>query len=129
MVSTHKDARWRSNKTGYLTGEEKKFAPQNPNLGTWINKDHKMKSWLIDSMSQSLMQRFIRLPTTNEIQEAISKIFYDGLDETCIFLSGLDSKFDQGEFLDLLFKGKALVKKMCYNKWWRIGVYEVRENG
>jgi hypothetical protein len=36
-------------------------------------------------MSPALMQRFIRLCTTKEIWEAVSKTFYDGSDETCIF--------------------------------------------
>ena len=31
------------------------------------------------------MQRFIRLPTTKDIWEVVSKTFYDGTDETCIF--------------------------------------------
>ena len=55
------------NKTGYLTGETKKPTPGDPNLGTWITKNHKVKNWLIDSMSPSLKQRFIRLPTTKDI--------------------------------------------------------------
>ncbi|KAA8517189.1 hypothetical protein F0562_017484 [Nyssa sinensis] len=73
------------NKAGYLTGETKKSLPGDPNLGTWITENHKVKSWPIDSMSPSLMQRFIRLPTTKEIWEAVSKTFYDGSDETYIF--------------------------------------------
>jgi hypothetical protein len=36
-------------------------------------------------MNQSLMQRFIRLPTAKEIWEAVSKTFNNGPDETCIF--------------------------------------------
>ncbi|KAJ0113752.1 hypothetical protein Patl1_02117 [Pistacia atlantica] len=63
----------------------KKPAPGDPTLGSWITENHRVKSWLIDSMSPSLMQRFIRLPTTRDIWEAVSKTFYDGTDETCIF--------------------------------------------
>jgi hypothetical protein len=44
-----------------------------------------VKSWLIDSMSPLLMQRFIRLSTAKEIWEAVSKTFYDGSDETRLF--------------------------------------------
>ncbi|KAL9432699.1 hypothetical protein AB3S75_027676 [Citrus x aurantiifolia] len=73
------------NKAGYLTGETKKPAPGDPNLGSWITENQRVKSWLIDSMSPSLMQRFIRLLTTKDIWEAVSKTFYDGTDETCIF--------------------------------------------
>jgi hypothetical protein len=73
------------NKGGYLTGETKKPALGDPNLGSWITENHKVRSWLIDSMSPSLMQRFIRLPTAHEIWDAVSKTFYDGSDETCLF--------------------------------------------
>ena len=73
------------NKAGYLIGERKKPTPGDPNLGTWITENHKVKSWLIDSMSPLLMQHFIRLPTAKDIWEAVSKTFCDGSDETCIF--------------------------------------------
>jgi hypothetical protein len=73
------------NKAGYLIGERKKPTPGDPDLGTWITENHKVKSWLIDSMSPLLMQHFIRLPTAKDIWEAVSKTFYDGSDETCIF--------------------------------------------
>lgn len=51
------------NKARYLTGATKKPAPEHPNFGTWITDNQRVKSWLIDSMSPSLIQRFIRLPT------------------------------------------------------------------
>ena len=73
------------NKIGYLTGEAKKPAPEDPMFSTWITESQKVKSWLIDSMSPLLMQRFIRLPTAKEIWEAVSKTFYDGSDETRLF--------------------------------------------
>ncbi|KAF2312261.1 hypothetical protein GH714_029499 [Hevea brasiliensis] len=73
------------NKAGYLTGETKKPPPEDPNFGMWITENHRVKSWLIDSMSPSLMQRFIRLSTANEIWEAVSRTFYDGSDETRLF--------------------------------------------
>ena len=56
-----------------------------PNHGAWITENQRVKSWLIDSMSPSLMQRFIRLSTTKEIWEVVSKTSYDGSDENCIF--------------------------------------------
>ncbi|KAF2286069.1 hypothetical protein GH714_010150 [Hevea brasiliensis] len=74
-----------SNKAGYLTRETKKPPPEDPNFGTWITENHGVKSWLIDSMSPSLMQRFIRLSTANEIWEAVSRTFYDGSNEARLF--------------------------------------------
>nr|GEX72935.1 hypothetical protein [Tanacetum cinerariifolium] len=112
-----------------ITRTTKKPDSKDPNYGTWVTKNQKVKSWLIDSMSPSLMQRFIRLPTTNEIWEAVKKPSMMGLmkleidhrsasqEETVqgvigshsamttlrvhIFLSGLDSEFYQvrGEIL------------------------------
>jgi len=73
------------NKTGYLTGAAKKPEPEDPMFATWITESQKVKSWLIDSMSPLLMQRFIRLSTAKEIWEAVSKTFYDGSDETRLF--------------------------------------------
>jgi hypothetical protein len=73
------------NKTGYLTGAVKKPEPEDPMFATWITESQKVKSWLIDSMSPLLMQRFIRLSTAKEIWEAVSKTFYDGSDETRLF--------------------------------------------
>ena len=73
------------NKAGYLIGETKKPEYGDPILRAWITENQRVKSWLIDSMSPSLMQRFIRLSTSKEIWEAVSEMFYDGSDETCIF--------------------------------------------
>ncbi|GKA47668.1 putative RNA-directed DNA polymerase [Tanacetum coccineum] len=44
-----------------------------------------VKSWLIDSMSPTLIPRFIRLKTAKEIWDAVAKTFYDGTDETQLF--------------------------------------------
>ncbi|XP_049398982.1 uncharacterized protein LOC125862902 [Solanum stenotomum] len=73
------------NKVGYLTSELTKPSSTNPTYGTWIIENHKVRSWLIDSMSPHLMQRFIRLATAQEIWEGASKTFYDGSDETRLF--------------------------------------------
>ena len=54
-------------------------------IETWTTENNKVKSWLIDSMSPTLMQRFIRLKNASEIWEAVSKTFYDGSDETLLF--------------------------------------------
>ncbi|KAJ8768201.1 hypothetical protein K2173_021141 [Erythroxylum novogranatense] len=63
------------NKIGYLIGEMVKPAKNDSSYATW----------LIDSMSPHLMQRFIRLATAKEIWEAFVKTIYDGSDETCLF--------------------------------------------
>ena len=73
------------NKYGFLTGATPKPPAGDKKLETWLIDNNRVKSWLIDSMSPTLMQRFIRLQTAKEIWDAVSKTFYDGLDETQLF--------------------------------------------
>ncbi|XP_073105174.1 uncharacterized protein [Elaeis guineensis] len=73
------------NKAGYLIGEMKKPAPEDPNYGAWITENYRIKSWLIDSTSPTLMQQFIHLSIAKEIWEAVLKTFYNGSDETRLF--------------------------------------------
>ena len=47
------------NKGGFLTGATVKPEISDPYLESWIIENHRVKSWLIDSMTTSLMQRFI----------------------------------------------------------------------
>lgn len=73
------------NKLGYLTGSSIKPTTNEKAIETWTTENNKVKSWLIDSMSPTLMRRFIRLKTAAEIWDAVSKTFYDGTDETQLF--------------------------------------------
>ena len=70
------------NKSGFITGTTFKPPTRDKVLETWLIDNSQVKSWLIDSMSPMLMQRFIRLQTTKEIWDAISKNFYDESNET-----------------------------------------------
>nr|KYP51655.1 hypothetical protein KK1_026539 [Cajanus cajan] len=49
------------NKSGYLTGATKKPSTDDPTYDNWVTENKRVKSWLIDSMSPPLMQRFIYL--------------------------------------------------------------------
>ena len=74
------------NKSGFITGKTPK--PTNCDekaLEAWLIDNNRVKSWLIDSMSPSLIRRFIRLQTAAEIWEAVGKTFFDGTDETQLF--------------------------------------------
>ena len=70
LMEMHIDIR---NKAGYLIEEAKKPIPEDPFFATWITKNQKVQSWLIDSMSPLLMHRFFHLSTTKEIWEVVSK--------------------------------------------------------
>ncbi|XP_061338913.1 uncharacterized protein LOC133285667 [Gastrolobium bilobum] len=73
------------NKSGYLTGATVKPPTTDPHYDTWITENKKVKRWLIESMTLSLMQRFIRLESAREIWDAALRTFYDGSDDTCLF--------------------------------------------
>ncbi|XP_061338432.1 uncharacterized protein LOC133285237 [Gastrolobium bilobum] len=73
------------NKSGFLTGTTTKPATTDPTYESWITDNKRVKSWLIDSMTPQLMQRFIRLDSAHEIWDAARRTFYDGSDETCLF--------------------------------------------
>ena len=51
----------------------------------WYSDNQKVKRWLLMSMSPEIMKRYIRLPTTQDIWKALSKVFYDGMDELRAF--------------------------------------------
>ncbi|KAK9924141.1 hypothetical protein M0R45_032528 [Rubus argutus] len=72
-------------KVGYLTGAKAEPAMNSAEYEAWATDNEKVKSWLIDSMESSLMNRYIRLPTAKDIWEAVEKTFYDDSDETRIF--------------------------------------------
>ena len=74
------------NKSGFITGKTPK--PTNgdkKDLEAWLIDNNRVKSWLIDSMTPSLIRRFIRLQTAAKIWEAVGKTFFDGSDKTQLF--------------------------------------------
>ena len=73
------------NKFGFLTSTTSKPHAVDKALETWLIDNSRVKSWLIDSMSPTLMQRFIRFQTAKEIWDVVSKTFYDGSYETQLF--------------------------------------------
>ena len=73
------------NKYDFITGTTSKPPAGDKVLETWLVENNRVKSWLIDSMSPALMQRFISLQTAKKIWDVVSKTFYDGSDETQLF--------------------------------------------
>ena len=64
------------NKVGYLTRVVAKPAINDPNYDIWITENHRVKSWLIKSMSPHLIQRFIHLVTGREIWGSIKDLLW-----------------------------------------------------
>ncbi|KAL5741679.1 hypothetical protein ACOSP7_028411 [Xanthoceras sorbifolium] len=44
----------------------------------WYTENQKVKRWLLMSMSPDIMKQYLRLPTAQEIWNALFKAFYDG---------------------------------------------------
>ncbi|KAL6184368.1 hypothetical protein ACLB2K_045770 [Fragaria x ananassa] len=67
-------------KVGYLT--RAKVAPDEnfSKFESWVTENERVKSWLIDSMEPSLINRYIRLPTAKDVWVAVEKTFYDDSD-------------------------------------------------
>ena len=74
------------NKSGFLTGTTPKSHVGDKALKFWVIDNNRVKSWLIDSVSPTLMQRFIYLQITKEIWDAVSKTLYDWSDKTQLFV-------------------------------------------
>ncbi|KAL6184986.1 hypothetical protein ACLB2K_041121 [Fragaria x ananassa] len=72
-------------RVGYLTGAKVAPTENSPEFETWATENERVKSWLIDSIEPSLINRYIRLPTTKDVWEVVEKTFYDDSDETRIF--------------------------------------------
>ncbi|KAL5806030.1 hypothetical protein ACOSQ4_028763 [Xanthoceras sorbifolium] len=51
----------------------------------WYTENQKVKRWLLMSMSPDIMKQYLRLPTAQEIWNALFKAFYDGSDELRVF--------------------------------------------
>ncbi|TYG49879.1 hypothetical protein ES288_D10G129600v1, partial [Gossypium darwinii] len=94
------------NKCGLLTGSKPKPPADGKQLETWLIDNNRVKSWLIDSMSMLLMQRFICLQTAEEIWETVAKTFH-------IFFADLDPEFNQAQ-CEILRKDPPFDLKSCY---------------
>ncbi|KAL6181761.1 hypothetical protein ACLB2K_048410 [Fragaria x ananassa] len=69
-------------KVGYLTRAKAASDENSTKFEIWATENERVKSWLIDSMEPSLINRYIRLPTAKDVWEAVEKTFYDDSDET-----------------------------------------------
>ncbi|GJZ15927.1 retrovirus-related pol polyprotein from transposon TNT 1-94 [Tanacetum coccineum] len=67
------------NKMGFITGDTPKPMADEKQIETWLLDNNRVKSWFIDSMSPSLIRRFIRLKTAKEIWDAVAKPSMMGL--------------------------------------------------
>ncbi|KAL6319019.1 hypothetical protein AAG906_001492 [Vitis piasezkii] len=72
-------------KLSYIRGKTNPPKESEDGYEKWYAENQKVKKWLLISMSQEIMKRYLRLPTAQEIWSALSKVFNDGSDELQVF--------------------------------------------
>lgn len=71
---------------GHLTGDPTPPLATYPEFRKWEVHDVIVKGWLINSLELRLRRKYIRHPTTRDVWKALATIYYDGSDETHIFV-------------------------------------------
>lgn len=80
-------------KLGYLTGEIKKPANEDPTMKTWRSENSLLIAWLIHSMELATRKPFLFLPTSKDVWDAVRDTYSDFKNSSQIF--GLKSKLWQ----------------------------------
>ena len=68
-------------KLSFIHGNSQPPTNKDDGYKKWYANNQKVKKWLLLSMSLEIMKWYIHLPTTQGIWKALSKDFYDGIDE------------------------------------------------
>ena len=72
-------------KISYIQGKTKPPSEFDEGYEKWYAKNQKVKRHFLMSMSPKIIRHYLCLPTTYEIQDVLSKAFYDGSDELQVF--------------------------------------------
>ena len=70
---------------GYISGTKTKPAEGSEEYENWCSENDKVKGWLCDSMSTTLMNRYVCLGTAKEVWDSLEAMYTDTSDETQIF--------------------------------------------
>ena len=70
---------------GYISGTKTKPAEGSEEYENWCSENDKVKGWLCDSMSTTLMNRYVCLETAKEVWDSLKAMYTDTSDETQIF--------------------------------------------
>ncbi|GJX61870.1 putative RNA-directed DNA polymerase [Tanacetum coccineum] len=69
----------------FYSGAKTKPAEESEDYENWCSENDKVKGWLCDSMSTTLMNRYVCLETAKEVWDSLEAMYTDTSDETQIF--------------------------------------------
>ena len=64
-------------KIGYLTGEKKEPAPEDPLYPTWDAENSMVMTWLVNSMEEDISSNYMCYHTAKELWENIHQMYSD----------------------------------------------------
>ncbi|RVW85144.1 hypothetical protein CK203_032913 [Vitis vinifera] len=78
---------------GYLTGEKKAPAVDDPNYAIWDNENSMVMTWLVNSMEEDINSNYMCYPTAQELWENVNQMYSDlgNQSQTALLKSNLTS--------------------------------------
>lgn len=70
---------------GYLTGEKKAPAPEDPAYATWDAENSMVMTWLVNSMEEEISSNYMCYPTAQELWENVNQMYSDLGNQSQIF--------------------------------------------
>ena len=64
-------------KSGYLTGEKKETAPEDPTYSTWDAENSMVMTWLVNSMEEDLSSNYMCYHTAKELWGNVNQMYSD----------------------------------------------------
>ncbi|RVW50122.1 hypothetical protein CK203_012113 [Vitis vinifera] len=72
-------------KMGYLTGEKKAPAVDDPNYAIWDAENSMVMTWLVNSMEEDISSNYMCYPTAQELWENVNQMYSDLGNQSRIF--------------------------------------------
>ena len=83
---------------GYLTGEKKAPAVDDPNYAIWDAENSMVMTWLVNSMEEDISSNYMCYPTAQELWENVNQMYSDLGNQSQIFELTLKlGEIQQGE--------------------------------
>ena len=70
---------------GYLTGEKKAPAVDDPAYVTWDAENSMVMTWLVNSMEEDISSNYMCYPTAQELWENVNQMYSDLGNQSQIF--------------------------------------------